>query len=142
MKVLPPKRALQFLRWFCREDYLDEIEGDLLEVFRKDYEASPKLARRKFSWNVLTHFRPDYIKSFKTHYHSNTTDMFRHNLLIAYRNFLKYKSSFFINLIGLSTGLACVLLIYLWVNDELHVDKFHINGDRLYQVRENVEQDG
>ncbi|MBK5279569.1 MAG: ABC transporter permease, partial [Bacteroidia bacterium] len=68
--------------------------------------------------------------------------MFRHNLLIAYRNFLRYKSSFFINLIGLSSGLACALLIYLWVNDELRIDKFHTNGERLYQVKENVEQDG
>jgi len=68
--------------------------------------------------------------------------MLRHNLLIAFRNFLRYKSSFIINLTGLSSGLACALLIYLWVNDEWQVDKFHVNGDRLYQVRENVEQDG
>jgi len=68
--------------------------------------------------------------------------MLRHNLLIAYRNFLRYKSSFFINLIGLSTGLACVLLIFLWVNDELNMDRFHKHGDRLYQVLENVEQGG
>jgi putative ABC transport system permease protein len=142
MKPIPPKRALQFLRWFCREDYLDEIEGDLLEIFRKDYEASPKLAIRKFTWNVLKHFRLEYIKSFKSHHHTNTADMFHHNLLIAYRNFLRYKSSFLINLIGLSSGLACALLIYLWVNDEWHVDKFHTNRDRLYQVKENVEQDG
>ena len=32
----PPKRALQFLRWFCREDYLEEIEGDLTEVFKNN----------------------------------------------------------------------------------------------------------
>ena len=142
MKALPPKRALQFLRWFCREDYLDEIEGDLLEIFKKDYGASPKLAFRKFTWNVLKHFRLEFIKSFKTNYHTNTADMFRHNLLITYRNFLRYKNSFFINLIGLSSGLACALLIYLWVNDELHVDRFHTNSDWLYQVKENVEQDG
>ncbi len=35
----PPKRAIQFLRWFCREDYLEEIEGDLTEVFKKQYET-------------------------------------------------------------------------------------------------------
>lgn len=68
--------------------------------------------------------------------------MFRHNVLIAYRNFLRYKSSFFINLIGLSSGLACALLIHLWVNDEWHVNKFHQQSDRLYQVMENVDQDG
>lgn len=65
--------------------------------------------------------------------------MFRHNLLLAYRNFLRYKSTFFINLIGLSTGLACALLIYLWVNDELRVDKFHEKDSQLYQVMHIVQ---
>ncbi len=60
--------------------------------------------------------------------------MLRHNLLIIYRNFKRNKSSFFINLIGLSTGLACTLLIYLWVNDELNFDKFHKKGNQLFQV--------
>ena len=45
MKVQPPKRALQFLRWFCREDYLDEIEGDLTEVYNKQYHNSPRKAK-------------------------------------------------------------------------------------------------
>lgn len=63
--------------------------------------------------------------------------MFQHHLLLLYRNLKKYKSSFFINLIGLSAGLTCALLIYLWVNDELQVDKFHQKSERLFQVMEN-----
>ena len=63
--------------------------------------------------------------------------MFRHNLLIIYRSFMRFKSTSIINLIGLSTGLASTLLIYLWVNDELSVDKFHEKDSRLYQVMEN-----
>lgn len=50
--------------------------------------------------------------------------------------------SFLINLIGLSTGLACSLLIYLWVLDELSVDSFHENDANLYEVMENQEQSG
>ena len=64
--------------------------------------------------------------------------MFKHNLLLSYRGFLRYKSSFFINLIGLSSGLACTLLISLWVFDELQMDKFHAKSDRIYQVLENT----
>ena len=60
--------------------------------------------------------------------------MFQHSLLLIYRNFKRFKSTFFINTVGLSSGLACVLLIYLWVNDELNVDKFHQNDKRLFQV--------
>lgn len=68
--------------------------------------------------------------------------MLQHNLILLYRNFKRFKSTFFINLIGLSTGLASALLIYLWVNDELSVDKFHDKDDRLYQVMTNVPENG
>jgi putative ABC transport system permease protein len=61
--------------------------------------------------------------------------MFKHHLLLIYRNFKKYKSSFFINLIGLSAGLSCVLLIYLWVTDEIQMDRFH--AKTIYQVMKN-----
>jgi putative ABC transport system permease protein len=64
--------------------------------------------------------------------------MLLHNILIILRNIKRNKSPFFINLIGLSTGLACALLIYLWVNDELQVDKFHSKDKRLYQVMLNM----
>ena len=47
-----------------------------------------------------------------------------------------------INITGLSTGLACVLLITLWVVDELSTDKFHANDSHLFQVIEYSETDG
>ena len=65
--------------------------------------------------------------------------MFKHNLLLILRNFRRNKSSFIINLTGLSTGLACALLIYLWVHDEFSIDKFHENDRQLYQVMQNVQ---
>ena len=68
--------------------------------------------------------------------------MLRHNLLLIFRNFKRFKSTFFINLIGLSSGLACALLIYLWVNDELNFDKFHANDAQLFQVIERSEENG
>ncbi len=68
--------------------------------------------------------------------------MLKHNLKLFIRNIKKYKSTFLINIIGLSTGLACVLLIALWVQDELSIDKFHANNDNLYQVIEYAETDG
>src|SRR5690606_4165717 len=118
---------------FCREDYLEEIEGNLIELYEIQYEESPVRARRKFFWNVLWHFRPAFIKSFKMDYTSTQPAMIRHNFILALRNFQRYKSSFLINLIGLSSGLACALLIYLWVNDELSVDKFHEKDSQLFQ---------
>jgi predicted permease len=69
--------------------------------------------------------------------------MLHHTFLLIYRNFKRFKSTFLINLIGLSSGLACTLLIYLWVNDELSIDKFHENDDRIYYAMEHrVKADG
>ena len=65
--------------------------------------------------------------------------MFRHHLKITFRSFQRNKTSFLINLTGLATGLACVVLIFLWVNDELSVDKFHEKDDQLFQVFQNYE---
>ncbi|MEM6700420.1 MAG: ABC transporter permease, partial [Bacteroidota bacterium] len=65
--------------------------------------------------------------------------MLLHYIKLTFRSYLRNKSTFLINLIGLSTGLGCVLLIYLWVNDELRVDKFHQKEDQLYQVMINAE---
>ena len=65
--------------------------------------------------------------------------MLKHNLLLIYRNFVRAKSFFLINLFGLSTGLACTLLIYLWVRDELNTDTFHTKDSRLYEVMEHQQ---
>jgi putative ABC transport system permease protein len=68
--------------------------------------------------------------------------MFKHQVLIAVRNMKKFKTSFLINFLGLSTGLVCTFFIYLWINDELHFDKFHKNDKQLFQVMELSEENG
>lgn len=64
--------------------------------------------------------------------------MLKHNFKLFFRNIKRNLSSFLINIIGLSTGLACAIFIALWVSDELGVDKFHENHDRIYQVAVNI----
>ncbi len=64
--------------------------------------------------------------------------MLKHNILLYLRNIKKHKGSFLINLVGLSTGLACAFLVYLWVSDEMAMDKFHEHDARLFQVMRNV----
>src|SRR5882757_2863626 len=63
--------------------------------------------------------------------------MFKNNLRIAWRNLIKDRQFTFLNLVGLSSGLACAFLIYLWVADELSIDRFNEKGNRLYQVMQN-----
>src|SRR5579859_282650 len=66
--------------------------------------------------------------------------MLRHHLIIIFRTFKRNKTMFLINLLGLSVGLACSLMIYLWVHDELNVDRFHEKIDRLYEVMVNQKE--
>jgi putative ABC transport system permease protein len=47
-----------------------------------------------------------------------------------------------LNLIGLATGIACALLIYLWVADELGFDKFYENSSQVYQLMEHRNYSG
>jgi putative ABC transport system permease protein len=68
--------------------------------------------------------------------------MFKTNLKIAWRNLIKDKQFTFLNVLGLSAGLACSLLIFLWVNDELKFDHFFANNDRLYQLMERQTTNG
>lgn len=63
----------------------------------------------------------------------------RHIFLITFRSIKRSKSIFFINLLGLSAGLASTFMIYLWVQDEWQKDKFHQNDSQLYQVLLNFE---
>ena len=69
--------------------------------------------------------------------------MLSNYLKIALRNLLKYKVYSLINILGLALGIACTILILLWVQDELSYDEFHTNADRIYRVtREWKNPDG
>jgi putative ABC transport system permease protein len=65
--------------------------------------------------------------------------MLKYNLLLLFRNIKRFRTTFFINLIGLTTGLTSAILIYLWVTDELAMDKFHEHDARLVHVMMNIK---
>ena len=60
--------------------------------------------------------------------------MIKNYLLIAFRNLVSYRLHTFINLIGLTIGLAGFIIIFLWINDELSFDESLKNKDRIYQL--------
>jgi len=60
--------------------------------------------------------------------------MLKNYIKTALRNMRRQKGYAFINVAGLSIGLACSFFILLWVRHELSYDRFHKDGDRLYQV--------
>jgi putative ABC transport system permease protein len=134
MKINPPKRALNFLRWFCREDYLEEIEGDLTEVFKKQYEDSPRKAKWKFAWSVVKYFRPEFIKSFRNSYQPDSYGMFKSYFKVGWRNLVRNQGYSFINIGGLAMGMAIAMLIGLWIYDELSFNKYYKNYDAIGQI--------
>ncbi len=66
------------------------------------------------------------------------TIMLRNYLTIAFRNFWKYKGFTSINVIGLTLGIACSILILLWVQDELSINRFHQEGEQIHKVMFNM----
>lgn len=60
--------------------------------------------------------------------------MFQNFLTIAWRNLLRYKQYTLINILGLSIGIACCLMILLYVQNEVNYDNFHEKGNRIYRM--------
>lgn len=60
--------------------------------------------------------------------------MLKNYVKIAWRNLLKNKGYSAINILGLAIGLACCLLIVLYIQDELSFDQYHTHKNRIYRV--------
>jgi putative ABC transport system permease protein len=69
------------------------------------------------------------------------TVMFRNYLRIAFRNVKRHKVYSFINISGLTIGMTCVVLLLLWIQDELSYDKFHEKIDDIYLVSAYCKQE-
>src|SRR5262245_44181083 len=60
----------------------------------------------------------------------------------AFRNISRNKTNSFLNMLGLSVGIACAALIFLWVEDEFNYDSYNVKKNALYQVYENLPYEG
>lgn len=58
----------------------------------------------------------------------------QHFVKTAFRNLLRHKLFSGLNILGFATGMACSILIFLWVQDELSFDKFNDNADHIFRV--------
>jgi ABC-type antimicrobial peptide transport system permease subunit len=115
---------------------LEEVEGDLRELYV--YWAKTfgeKEARKRYIISAIKLQRPFSSSSKKI---PSTPliakDMINHYLTTAFRTLTRNQSFSAINITGLAFGLCSSLLIFLWVVDELSVDKFHSNNKHLYRV--------
>lgn len=67
-------------------------------------------------------------------------EMIRNYFVSAIRIIRRHPWFSVINILGLSLGMACAILILLWVHDELSFDNFHANGSRIYRINTQYEE--
>ena len=118
----PPRFARRLLAWFCKPELLEDVEGDIAELFAERLEANHTKAKALYFLDVLLLFRPEIIKSIELKNGLINTAMLKNYLKIALRSALRYKGFTALNLVGLIVGLVSSMLILLWVQEEVMMD--------------------
>ncbi len=135
LRTYPPKWPLSILRVFINKDYLEEIEGDMEEVFQDNLELySLKKAKRKYLWEVLRLLRPVLTRKLEGTQKLNNFGMIKNNLKIAVRNLIKQKEYSAINIFGLTISMAISMVIILFLLDQDRMDEHNPDAERIYRV--------
>ncbi|MFC1726157.1 ABC transporter permease [candidate division KSB1 bacterium] len=134
-KNKPPKFAALLLRFLINHKHPEEMIGDYEEQYNQIASAKGKfLARLWYRLQIIA-----AIPAFVNNSIFWSFIMFRNYLKIMSRNIRKQKLFSIINITGFSAGLACSLMIMLWVQDELSYDKFHENAGDIYRIAARIE---
>jgi putative ABC transport system permease protein len=139
----PPQWAKTLLRWLHPQNTIEEVEGDLDELYAYRYERSGKrLAIFHYILNVFSAI-PPFVRrrQRKTTYDQPfilNPAMLKNYITIAWRNIIRQKAYSILNVAGLSIGMACSILILLWVQNELSYDRFHTDADQLFRLTCNA----
>ncbi|WP_229311086.1 ABC transporter permease [Larkinella soli] len=135
----PPRWVRRLLAWFHPAETLEEVEGDLEELYSFWYNRDGETRATLYYLRSVLSVLPPFVRRRPERSESRppfpfATDMLRNYLKIAFRNLLKQPVFSLINITGLSLGLATVLFILLFVQDEVSFDRFQERGDRLYRL--------
>ena len=129
-RARPPFLPHLALRLLLRDEELFEFSEDIREVYGQLLESGPKWkAPLWYSCRVLESL-PRIILDIILW----RVIMIRNYLKIALRNFRRHKGYSFINIAGFAIGMACCLLILIYVRQELSYDRYHEDVDRIYRV--------
>jgi len=132
-----PQWILFILRRFADEEILASIEEDLEVRCAKASEKYGSLLARFLCYVQGL----SLIFSFSLESFLWGITMIRSYIKVALRHIKQRKVYSFINILGLTIGMACFLLIGLWVKDELSFDRFHQKKDRIYRVLNRMPDD-
>ncbi len=131
--------SLRLIRWLCRKELQEEIEGNLLEFRLELRQSEIRFSRMKYWFQVLNYLRPSTLKKFN---HSKRGNMFNFNPIFTIRSLFKQGVSSLINILGFALGLVCVLFLYFHIQSEISYDDFHQDKDQIYRAIRIADPDG
>ncbi len=130
-KILrPPKLAVGILKHTAATTEEASLLGDLEEEYRRRAQKNTSVRASFWYWTQALLSLPSFVK---TSFHWSF-EMIKNYLKIAWRNIQKHRVFSIINITGLAIGMACCILILLWVQDEISFDNFHANKDNIYRI--------
>lgn len=130
-----PRWPMRLIKLLCDPSLVDEIEGDMEEMYAQwltQYGRSK--ARRLYIFHTLKFLRPFIFKRRKSSYPINQLDMTLNYFKIAWRNINRNRAFAIMNVLGLTLGVACVIIIYTLVTYHNSFDTYHPNFDRTYRM--------
>ena len=127
----PPKFAYWLLKKFCRADYLEEVAGDLQELYEwRLSTGKARLAQYRYFLDTFSAIRFYRIGQFSSNI---TRAMFYSFIKSSFRNFKRHLGYTALNVLGLALGLAAALFILEYVSEELNYNNSS-EAERLYRV--------
>lgn len=133
----PPKLPLKLFRFYCSDERIEELEGDLYEVYTEYVgDRKGKFSKLFYWWLVIRSFRSYALKRTKMKNSNLNTSLafLKHNLIIAWRNLLKNKATASINVLGLAIGVGAFLAILSIVRFELSFNTDIPNKENIYRI--------
>ena len=132
----PPRWLDKLLEYLCDEAYLEEVLGDLHErYYRSVRKVGEAKARKLYCREALAYLRPAiYQRRSSQHTKPIPMDMLRSYLKLSFRSLIKHKVFSIINIVGLAIGIACCLLLFLYIQDETSYDQHHAHASDLYRI--------
>ena len=131
----PPQWAINFLEWFCPDELLEGLLGDLLEQYDNDQLSYSQLkSNLRFTWNVIRLFHPAILTRNKFSVNIINSSMFKNQFKVAYRNMVKAPFYSFNNILGLSLAIAFIFLTFQFIQSELNYDTFHSKHKNIYRL--------
>lgn len=123
--------SLKLVKWLCKEELVEEIQGNLEEYHLLMSADKQSFFFIRYWYQVLHYMRPSFLQLFKL---KNKGLMFNFNPKIAIRNLLNHRSTTIISLLGFVVGLTSVIFLYFYIENELNTDSFHTDKDKIYRV--------